>query len=242
MGVDAMMFVKVKGKDNWRSPADVHKLAVRLAVTIGPDAFMITLAWDHSFGTPHHALSIVEPFVDHDGDYEDEPEIVGKVVWLQDGDTIIAADDEQFIKVHLYDRYYGDGYERGDWPQLRAIMECLEYLIPDGEIWYGGDSSGICAEHFHKARREEMNRHFLERQGRLDYVSYELPQFPKRKNDCPHCHIPKTNCGGGPDNRDFLWCPGCGTKTIMIGGATYIVPRHENFSGQSPDKMQVESA
>lgn len=33
--------------------------------------------------------------------------------------------------------YYGPKYERGDWPELCAIIEFLRKRIPQSKIWYG---------------------------------------------------------------------------------------------------------
>lgn len=44
-------------------------------------------------------------------------------------------------RVQLFGRYYGPGYERGDWPNLYAILRWLQLNLPENSsIWYGGDS------------------------------------------------------------------------------------------------------
>lgn len=37
--------------------------------------------------------------------------------------------------------YYGENYERGDWPELCAIIEFLRARIPESRVWYGPDTS-----------------------------------------------------------------------------------------------------
>lgn len=136
MGVDARMFVRLKGRDNWLAEADVLKTAYDLASTIGSDYFSIYRADNaitKSCGlAPQHALKIEQPIKDaKDAEYNGVPEaLIGKVVWTQDGDEIVADDDEQFVRVNVSARYYGRGYERGPWPVLRTIIEWLARRSP----------------------------------------------------------------------------------------------------------------
>ena len=37
--------------------------------------------------------------------------------------------------------YYGQNYERGNWPELCAIIEFLRNRIPKSRVWYGPDTS-----------------------------------------------------------------------------------------------------
>ena len=59
MGVDAEMFARVKGRENWLTEDMCHQAAVKLAMTIGAGNFMIVSprkAAEHAYLTVHHAL------------------------------------------------------------------------------------------------------------------------------------------------------------------------------------------
>lgn len=44
-------------------------------------------------------------------------------------------------QVHTMMRYYGDGYERGDWGAICRVLMLLHASLDIGTVWYGGDSS-----------------------------------------------------------------------------------------------------
>jgi hypothetical protein len=57
-------------------------------------------------------------------------------------------------------RYYGPGYERGDWPGIYGAIRLMQAAFPDRKVFYGGDSSDVgeeCTEEFLAA----MWEHFL---------------------------------------------------------------------------------
>lgn len=211
MGIDAEMFVRIKGKENWLKDDDELAAAVHLARTVGPEKFYI--------GDDQHALSIIRPQTS-DERYVDRAHD-GKVVWRQDGPEIIADDDEQFIRVHLWSRYYAPGYERGDWPTIRQVAEWLDFRFPGGEVWYGGDSSGACASKFDNEARDKMNGHYLNAMGRTGYTG----GFGSLgdSDTCPRCKIEK-DCSGGGGGASFMRCSGCGKKTVLFKGEAYVVP------------------
>lgn len=229
MGVDAEMMVRIRGKENWLTADRVHELAYELSSSIGPEAFMI--CWGGEFPwhlDGKHALEIMKPLDEkRAGEYE-RPDLVGKLVRFQDGDKIIADEDEQFIDVNLAGRYYGVDYERGNWPQIKAIAEWLNIRIPEGEVWYGGDSSGICMELFDENARERLTQYWATN-GRRPYVHYSSGILDKAKLDCPFCKQPMANCGGGRDY-SFLYCDGCGKKASKhMDGRTAWADRHMDY-------------
>jgi len=230
MGIDAEMFVRIKGRKNWLADADELKTAYEMASTLGSERFFINDPED-AIGTPHHALSIMRAVTAKsvEDDY-DEAEHIGKVVWYQDGEPIIANDDEQFIKIHLWTCYYGEDYARGDWPTIRAVAEWLEIRFPGGEVWYGGDSSGVEAAPLDPKRRDELNRFYLT-SGRKSYTRHPNPFLPpKSACMCQTCREPMVDCGGGCGDT-FFYCDGCGRKTIRkdATGTEIKVPRGKDF-------------
>jgi hypothetical protein len=221
MGVDAEMFVRLKGRDKWLKPEHELAAAYELASTIGADNFVVNFSeTDGKLPSGgHHALSIVRPIKDK-ADARDNGL----------GSEIIAAPDEQFIRVHLWTRYYGPSYARGNWPVIRMTMEWLQLRFPEAEIWYGGDSSGICAEHMTADRIKEFNDFFLE-SGRKTYqrafTSLGLDGAPPA---CPCCLTVTNNCGGGSDC-GFFYCDGCGQKFIKehANRTVHLLGSHVEF-------------
>lgn len=211
MGVDAQMLVKTRGDF---SPQQVRRLSVDLCEAFGADAFFMQRPgeWDDTPPTGQHALEIVEK-------YE------------QDGDDILPATGEQFIEVHLSGRYYGEGYERGDLPKLIAIAEWLEHRIPDAEIFYGGDSDGICAEPFDKAARAELFAHFA-KVGHRPYRGGFGSVFAKGYAPiCKFCDYAMVNYGGG-QGTEFYGCDGCGQKVVRFASGNITpVERGKDFFG-----------
>lgn len=235
MGVDARMFARIRGRDNWLKDENELTAAVEMAQAIGCDHFLITRGGEYKW-SQHHALSIVRPLKDT-ADCDDrgvDANHVGKVVYTQDGDDIVADPDEQFIEVHLWSRYYGEDYARGDWPTIRATAEWLEFRFPGCEVWYGGDSSGICAEPLTRARRDQLNAFYL-KSGRTQYTrNASLLDMTRGIGGakCPCCEIDMINAGGGPDVA-FLYCDGCGKKLKKhrIGKYEWL-SRHDDFFTQ----------
>lgn len=209
MGVDARMMVKLHRRENWLTEDQVRQLSYELASSVGAEQFCIVWNGDFDFWpNGRHALEIKSPLSKDEADDYESPELEGEVVWHQDGDPVIAAQDEQFIEVHLSGRYYGEGYERGNWPVIKSIVEWLRIRIPYGTIYYGGDSSGICLEHMDTTAVARLTRHWAIN-GRRPYVHYGYRSG--NTIDCPHCKAPMANCGGGR-GYDFLWCDGCDRK------------------------------
>jgi len=149
--------------------------------------------------------------------------------YQQDGEDILPEKGEQFIEVHLAGRYYGPGYERGNLPKYISIANWLEVRIPNSSIFYGGDSSGICAEPFDAKGRAKMWAHFCQ-YGHRPYTG----AFGSFKNEgvtlCSFCKTPMTDTGGGGGDT-YLYCAGCGKRRIKIGktGELVKVEQGEDF-------------
>ena len=191
MGVDAEMFVKVRPP---LSDRQVQRLAYELGAAFGPERFWVVR--EHGW----HSLEAISK-------YE------------QDGPTIRPKAGEQFIRVRLGTRYYGEGYERGDLPTILMVAEWLEHRIPQekghpsAEVWYGGDSSGICAKRFDAEARLRLFRYFV-KNGHEPYRSYGGDDGTLSRH-CSFCNEPmrRTMWGGG-DERGGFSCDGCGLYEV----------------------------
>lgn len=187
MGVDARMLVKTMSP---LSAERVRELSVKLVEAFGKDVLFIIKPGEFDGWHPNgrHALEIVE-------------------VYEQDGPNVCAKPGQQLIEVHLCGRYYGPGYERGSLPDYAAVAGWLEHHIAGCEVWYGGDSSGICVEPFGEEQRRLAMLHFYE-VGHAPYRGY----FDEKPADAPRCDFCRTTMiqnGYGPAWRAW-YCAGCG--------------------------------
>lgn len=140
----------------------------------------------------------------------------GAQVWTQDGPPIFSEPGETFIEAHLWTRYYGPGYERGNWPIIKLTAEWLETRFPGGEVWYGGDSSGICAEKFDAAAREEIHKLYLT-DGHKPYTGFfgTFSGRQKAKQTCDFCGGAAMINSGGGGGTEFWHCAGCGLHRVV---------------------------
>lgn len=197
MGIDAKILVKAKRPYSER---ELRQLACRLMDAVGSHHFS---HGENYRGQTISALEIVEEFT-------------------QDGDSIFPAPGETFITVNWWARYYGIGYERGPWPIIRAICEWLGHNA--GEVWYGGDSSGVCAEPY-LSLRDEIDAHWLAK-GSFPYHSNGV-NLKTAGPECPLCMTPTWKCGWGPGG-DMFRCHGC-NRTYYPDGS--LVRPEESKAG-----------
>lgn len=133
-------------------------------------------------------------------------------VYTQDGDDIVALPGECLLQVHVWSRFYGIGYERGDLLTLCAIAEWCEANIPGVEVWYGGDSSGVCVKPWPRGEREKLRHHLYSQEGRnYAYAACGPELRPHGLEPCVLC-VPDrgmTQCGFGPSYQSWH-CKGCG--------------------------------
>lgn len=157
--------------------------------------------------------------------------------YREDSDKPIKAQgDECLLELSLWGRYYGEGYERGNILIYCAIAEWLEQNIRGCEVWYGGDSSGVCAKPFTDAMRRKLRRHLYSQHGR-DYFNHEgmsggFPALPPACSMCPGGIYRGSQCmwGGGLNNVTTagFYCRGCGKgKETHDGGQTWVARKED---------------
>ncbi len=195
MGIDARMYVRVQRKV---SDKEILRLSYEVGEAFGADRFF-------RYGGEHNIskLSKIE----------------------QDGPDVNPGPGETILEVHVWTRYYGIGYERGDLPFLLVLAEWLERKLPDGAVWYGGDSSGVCAAPFGKAARKKLLDHFASASGRDYYKSFSGDLVGA---ECPLCKVAMQQFGYGPGPRagSFV-CHGCGYKVSTVDGGSTFTPYKE---------------
>ena len=201
MGVYAEMLVKVKGKV---TPAQVRQWSYETTEAFGYENFWLDPEKDR------HALAIVKLF-------------------MQDGPDIHPEKDETLIRVHLSTRYYGPGYESGNFPLIYVLAQYLEEKIPNSQIFYGGDSSGICATLFDSRARMKLFQHYA-REGHQPYrLNGDTGEV------CKFCKVRVVQYGWGPNYKAFQ-CNGCGYKIIIKNGK--IEKGYKIGNGFEPVKMR----
>lgn len=224
MGIDAEMFAIVHGKKNWLKPSELLKTSYDLASALGHEKFFI----DHgewNGGKPqHHALSIVGPCDDKEQlDYYDVPDSLrNRPIWMQDGDPVIAEEDQQFIEVHLYTRYYGETYARGSWPSIMMTAKWLQLRFPGCTVMYGGDSSGVVAEPLTERMMTKLTNLWLSSGTRNYHGAFAMGGEPSCS--CPRCLQPMSVYGWGGGGNSYF-CSGCGGKAFHDGKHQYDAPR-----------------
>ena len=134
-------------------------------------------------------------------------------LYTQDGPDILPASNERFVLAHLMTRYYGPGYERGDLPFLIALAEWLERKLKPCEVWYGGDSSGVCAEPFGAKERAAMLDHLASANGR-DYFRQTGMLSAGESAECDFCEAPM-NAQLFSNIKTGFECAGCGLRTMV---------------------------
>ena len=221
MGVDAQMLVRTR---QILSPDQVLQLAGDLAEAFGSDHFSI---WDDATEragwSSHHALQIIT-------EYE------------QDGDSIFPEPGEQFLDVNIATRFYGEGYERGNIGLIKNVAEWLEARIPDARIFYGGDSSGICAEPFDREARQKLWEYYCRVGHRPYHEGFSRVFGADQPVVCSFCKRPMVSYGGGGAHV-FLSCDSCG-KRVVYNGLTkeaVVVERNEDYFAVS-NRMRASNA
>jgi hypothetical protein len=207
MGVDARILIKIVKPESWLNSTQLRRLSAQLTSVIGPDNFFLRPEENR------HAISFVlEENRKWAKKYpKDYPNFnPNETVYSQDGDDIVAEPNEQFLEVHVSDRYYGEDYARGDWKTLSFILMWCVFNIPDSEIWYGGDSSGLCAEHMTSERMNRMTRYYLT-SGNDEYWMNKKGQYI-----CEFCGCCVVNSGGGAEV-GFYHCGSCNSQWVTNG-------------------------
>lgn len=212
MGVDAEMFVRVPRA---LTAADVWAESIRIAKAFGAHSFFVRRpsTWTDSQGIKHvvaghHAMSIV-------GSFE------------QDGPTIFPDAGETFVRVHLYGRFYGIGYERGDLVNILGIARWLRTAFSSCSIWYGGDSSGEVAQELNDNYERQLWDHFFGASGRA-YFDFRKEARLK----CDFCKVDCNEIGGGGD-RTFFYCSSCGQHwNVYSNGRVEATDSHEHREDQ----------
>lgn len=221
MGIDAKMLVVVTGQEP--TEAEVKLWSARLAREVGQEHFY------QNRNTGNGALTLTEDY----SDSESSPP--GKSYW-QDGPTLHAKAGETYLEVHLWTRYYGKGYERGNLMAICATAEWIEMNVPNSRVLYGSDSSGVCAEPFGEEERRELKRHAYSTYGRDYFKPYRAEDqefFPTEMvAECKLCvpqYYQPVRYGFGKDWASYA-CAVCGLRReTRDAGKTWTEVKKESW-------------
>ena len=104
---------------------------------------------------------------------------------------------ESILSVRLCTPYYGEGYERGDWPDIAATLEFLRHRVSGGRVWYGPDGTDqvdeVTDEFMHK-----MWDYWSRYGGRPYYEGWRHAQPSAAPNGGPAASVDNLNAPDGP--------------------------------------------
>lgn len=203
MGVDAVMEVHVTAP---LTKEVVRKASVDMCTLFGAEKFMMTKPAinrhpdDFAYGGECHALTIQK--TDH---------------------------STGVITVHLWTRYWGPHYERGDFPLIYTLSAWLEArFAPCGTVMYGGDSSDSLFPLDSDARKELIAHAVSDEANNYRTRTWPTMQGDPKAPHCAFCDRDFTQYMSGPKTAGFA-CHGCGTaKVTEDDGKTWkILSRRE---------------
>lgn len=139
------------------------------------------------------------------------------------------------LEVSTMSRYYGPGYERGDWPRIAATLIWMTHNLP-GVTYYGGDNCDDLLEATPGFIQEMFD--YWSTSGHIPYrFTGPVPNysFSIKENHpypwpvCGLCDEQMSQCGFGTNYANFV-CLGCGyTRKTRDNGATWLENDKEMF-------------
>jgi hypothetical protein len=212
MGVDAVMFAVVERK---LSDKEIQKFAVLLSNAFFHTPFFIQHKKDKHHSKSYseesqHAVSCAT---------DDDLDAYGAKLNTKKGSTL--------LRFNLWSRYYGPGYERGDWAQLSSIILFTQmYFGKAVKLFYGGDSGEGMDEVTDDFMRD-MWAHFT-KHAHFPYQQsgwFSRPEEEKEVPYCDLCNLSYTQNGSGATYIG-TFCAGCGHKLNSTdNGKTWHEPK-----------------
>src|SRR6185369_10389015 len=83
--------------------------------------------------------------------------------WIkpEEGQHVLSINDEGYVQVNTFWRYYGEGYERGPWMEIRYTLLWLIKHIP-GKVYYYGDNSEREYNEVTETFLKKMDEYFIQ--------------------------------------------------------------------------------
>lgn len=122
------------------------------------------------------------------------------------------VDAATILEVNWGASYYGQGYERGYWPEFAAVIEFLRHRVPSCRVWYGSENGSKPVEMTQDAM-ENIWHYWSVNGGRPYATRYKL---------LPHDGLPPcSSCQGATEFLTFgaadgtvVFCPSCGQMQV----------------------------
>jgi hypothetical protein len=166
---------------------EILHLARELSHRVGTSTVLISTSKGQGYDYSHHALSRVVKAKKGDEDGYIYPAELALLKRFKGGTV---------LRVHLWTRWYGEGYERGGLDSILLVADTLKGLCPSIEsIVYGNDSDDTDQ---HELLDPEVRASFWQR-----WLSVGR-----------HPYVADWHYGSGP----APVCPSCKTKMIINGG------------------------
>jgi hypothetical protein len=196
MGVDVELVANLK--DRRLTDDELLSYSVKMCVAIGADNFFIGLS-----NNTDHAITRV-----------------GADSWHRE--TIVYQSDDNILAVNMSRRYWGPGYERGDWPVIHYTILWIQTVLDAREVWYGGDTGEALELVDDKMLVSYTNKYLAG-----DSMNYWMRRLGGSWV-CPTCRIGTSNCGGGQGDT-FLHCNGCGRNYIQFADGVVKTPKYRHM-------------
>lgn len=88
------------------------------------------------------------------------------IAWLDSGSPVKRSEyHSDRVVFDTLERYYGPGYERGDWPGIYGAIRALGHLMPDATVYYRSDSDDDGGVECTEAYLSEMWAYWLSADG-----------------------------------------------------------------------------
>ena len=189
MGVDAEMLVAVPQVISER---ELKRLGYEMCCAFGAHQFWISRDPEK----PRYPLTFDLSWLDG----------VGDETWTR-------------FRVSLGGRFYGPGYERGNWPLYMNLRRWFLTKLPGCKVFYGGDTSEWIPEFTH-----EMEAEFWQHFANVQHHPYNKHPHDGDGLDnrrCEFCDELMERNGWGPCYAAFH-CDGCGiAEETKDGGVTW---------------------
>lgn len=154
--------------------------------------------------------------------------------WVREGEHALYMEGGE-LHVNTLSRYYGIGYERGDFTKIAAVCDWLESEC--GEVFYGSDHES--RENFRQwsSLRGELLAHWR-KHGDVPYYgdSWMSTRFARK---CGLCDVQMTGRGGGGRSAFFV-CVYCGRRDRTTDdGKTWTCQRGKEDIDPNEKRAQV---
>lgn len=221
MGVDAQMSVRLVDPI---SDDELIDASYRLAESCGKDnTFWLSSDDDLKRGEIRRALNRFD---------KDDCEYYGR--------GLVKPNDPHWLRVSLWGRYYGPGYERGYLWNFIAIAEWLERNFPGCTVYYGGDSDSKL-DVFDGPARQALIAHWAQHGGRPYYQNPIWGNKSDLQPTCPLCQRTATQYGSGGQFASWT-CDACHRHWVWVGKDVRAYPPSQSWDSFAAAKAQREEA